>query len=139
MSLDIVVDDTRVLHRLQTVQERLEDDKRLLGHLSELLTGYIKETYDTADDGKWAPDDVVTTSEKGSSRILIDTGLLLRSLTDPHIDGEAVKATSGPAKYAGYLKAGARGTAKRDPLPAPSERLVIDWASSLLKHIVEEL
>lgn len=121
---------------LDGVRRRLESPA-LLSQLGGLMADYQAEVFHTRNRGKWAPDDPVTVSLKGSSRVLVDSGELFDSLTTARIEGETVTLHEGDAFYARFHRAGERGMPRRDPAPEPSASQQTDWVDSLLTYVVE--
>lgn len=103
----------------------------------DALVDYVEDVYTTGNRGQWATLDPVTARAKGSRRILVDTGELLKNVTNPKITSTAVVASAGSAFYAQFLEAGSRGTPKRDPLPDPPHGFVADLSEQLSAYIID--
>lgn len=139
MLLDVDAETDRAHRLLHGIVDRLEDEGSMLRVVGQEMHDYLGRVFDTANFGQWAPLAPATVAEKGSSRILIDTGGLLDDLTGDRgrIQGESIFIDTDEVS-AGYLKAGARGMPQRDPAPEPPGYIVHDWAEQLLEHLVHE-
>lgn len=134
MLIDIHADTAPGHALLERIADRLDDRSGLLDLLADLIADYETDVFDTSGHGQWAPLDPATVAQKGSSRILVETGGLLEALTgEGRSEGESV-VLSG-TEYAGYLKGGARGAPPRDPAPEPSRGDAERWAEELLGHL----
>lgn len=133
---DVEVDSKAAEKRLSDTSDRLSVRSGAGQIMREALVGHIEETYETGNRGEWASLDPATVKAKGSGRILVDTGDLLRSLSDPKVRGDAVVSETGVA-YAEHLKSGARGMPKRDPAPEPDHGFVTDLAADLASYIAD--
>jgi len=135
--ISVLVDDSRAQGMLGTLHGRVVSD--LLDEAADDLVEYQEEVFATGGFGAWAPLDPKTVALKGSSRILVDTGGLLRDLTArPKVRGDSAEVSTDHAG-APHLKAGARGMPKRDPSPAPHPRVLHEWSQGLLDTLVQGL
>jgi phage gpG-like protein len=125
------------LLQLQEIINRLEQPADLNRLMGNLLVDFEREVFATRGRGAWQADDEVTIAAKGGAQVLVDSGNLLRELTDPHIDGESVFVDQGDATYAIFQQRGARGMPERDPAPEPSDSVVDGWTDQLLGFILE--
>lgn len=116
---------------------RLENQRTLMGVLAHGLEEYEEDVFASRGRGQWAPDDPDTIEAKGSGRVLVDSGDLLRNLTTARIQGDTVSVVQGDAFYGSFLRDGDRGMPRRDPAPAPERRDVERWAEQLLGYIVD--
>jgi len=57
------------------------DVNKIMDIIGSISQGYIFDAFDTGGFGRWAPDSPATIKAKGSSKPLIDTGLLRQSIT----------------------------------------------------------
>lgn len=104
--------------------------------LARDLEDYEAEVFATRGFGAWARDDTDTVEQKGSSRVLVDTGGLLRQLTSARVYGDTVVVDQGTQFQARFLRDGDRGMPRRDPAPKPTRRHVQRWADHVLGYIV---
>lgn len=133
---------TAAVRRLDGMAERAAG--RSTGSLiAELLQEYEKAVYATGNFGKWRPLSAQTIAQKGSSRVLVETGHLMRDLTaQPDVTLDDVSLFTG-LPYAKFLKAGRYNpetgarVPKRNPVPGPTKRVRAMWAELLAKHIAE--
>ncbi|TIC78780.1 hypothetical protein [Nocardioides sp. GY 10127] len=138
-SSPLEVDTSAAAGLLDGIIGRLDSADPLLGFLLDKLTDHEAQVFATRGFGAWPNLDPDTTREKGSSRVLVDTGGLLDALTDPSSraytrHGESLELD--PPDPARYLAAGARGAPRRDPIPAPTPFTLTTWGSDLLDAIV---
>lgn len=137
MHLEVEWQAGPAVRRLARIGDRLDDPRGLLQHLVPELHDYEREVFATGGHGEWAPNAPGTVEDKGSSRILVNSGLLLDELTgNSDVMGETLSVGS-TRPYAGYLRSGARGMPKRDPAPAPDGATVRSWGSELLTYVVD--
>lgn len=137
MSIESDIADAHRL--LEGIGDRLQQSRPLLAELGDELREHAEAAFATGGFGTWAPLSPQRVSEKGSSRILIDTGGLLDSLTgggSVDIDDESVTLSSDHPG-GGFARAGARGAPRRDPLPEPPGGVVDDWADLALGFFVD--
>lgn len=137
MLVEVLIDGEDAEKLLAEVRDRLDMRSGVGQVMRDALIDHIEETYETGNRGEWASLDPATTKAKGSRRILIDTGNLLKNLRDPKVSGTAVVASSGSAFYAKFLKEGARGMPKRDPAPEPDHGFVADLTEALTAYLAE--
>ncbi len=66
-----------------SVKEAIErkDYKAVFKLLGALAEGYVQKAFESSGYGQWAPNSPTTVARKGSSKPLIDTGQLRRSIT----------------------------------------------------------
>lgn len=134
--ITIDVDSVAAERRLRHLVDQTVSATPLLRGLQDDLQAYVDEVFASEGFGQWAPLAAVTVRSKNSGRILVDTGGLLDSLTGGgDISGETLTITTNE-QSAGYLKAGARGMPKRNPLPEPPPATVNRWAEALLGDLV---
>lgn len=136
MLIGFDVDDRGPLHLLDQIADRFESDNGMLRVLQDAVEDYEQDLFDSSGHGTWAALDPATIAQKGSSRILVDTGQLLDMATgSTRTEGDSV-VVELPG-YARYLKAGARGAPQRDPSPAPRGSDTEQWARQLLDFAVD--
>lgn len=135
ISLDVDVDEA--VDTLNAMANRVEG-RASMTLLADLVEEEQASLFASSGRGQWAANDPATVLQKGGSRVLVDSGLLLRELTAVRVAGDDVVVDAGAAsEYARHLRNGARGMPKRDPSPDPSPATVTKWADALLGHIVE--
>lgn len=137
MRIEVEADIAEAHDMLAGIGDRLASPRSLLDQLGEQLGEHAEQAFATDGFGTWAPLAPATVAQKGSSRILVDTGGLLDSLTSgsPQVSDDAVTlSTDHPA--AAFLRAGARGAPARDPLPEPPDGVVEDWADLSLEYFL---
>lgn len=122
---------------LDTLVQRLENDRGIFDLLGGLLEDYERDVFATRGSGTWAPDSSDTIELKGSGRVLVDTGNLLNELTHARRVGEAVQVDAGDAYYARFLRDGDRGMPKRNPAPAPDGAQVSRWGDQLVGFLID--
>lgn len=137
MKIEVEADIAEAHDMLTDIGGRLDSPRPLLAQLGDDLHEHAEQAFATDGFGTWAPLSPATVTRKGSSRILVDTGGLLDSLTSgsPDITDESVTlSTDHPA--APFLRAGARGAPARDPLPEPPGDVVDGWAETSLEYFL---
>ncbi|HXH77313.1 hypothetical protein [Nocardioides sp.] len=134
--LTIEIDDRGPREHLDSMIDRLLNPRPMMTMLGHSLEEYEREVFRTRGFRSWAPDDADTVEQKGDSRVLVDTGQLLRQLTSARVVGDTVVVDQGDAFYAGFLRDGKGGMPRRDPAPKPSRRHVERWADQVLGYIV---
>lgn len=136
MKLGVVVDASVPRDHLRQMSTRASSTRPLMTLLARDLEDYERDVFATRGFGAWPADDSDTVEQKGGTRVLIDTGGLLRQLTSARIMGETVIVDEGSKFYARFLRDGDRGMPRRDPAPRPERRHVQKWADRLLRFIV---
>lgn len=121
---------------LGDIADRVNDRAGVMSVLGGLLEDYEKNVFATSGLGRWAGDDPVTAQLKGSSRVLVDSGLLQRELTKARIEGDTVEVATRDAFYGRFLRDGDRGMPKRDPAPKPDSATVAGWADELVGFLI---
>lgn len=134
--LIIEADVSATTNLLDDMVQRLENPRGILTVLGRELEEYERELFATNGRGQWAPDDPDTVEQKGSARVLVDTGGLLDQMTNAHIDGESVYVNAGSAYYARFLKDGDRGMPVRDAALLPPSSTIEHWGEQLLDYLV---
>lgn len=143
MRLDVIVDADRALDMVTTIMQRASEPTPLLQIAAEEMAVYATDVFASRAWGAWAPNDPAWARAKGGGRVLVDTGNLLASLTQPHVH-DAVRrvvgeqmlySTKHPA--AEHLKRGSRGMPKRDPLPEPRPDVARRIAQRIGSAVVE--
>lgn len=138
MDLLIQADTRTATTHLQDIRRRIDDSRGLLTRCGLLLEEYERDIFRTRGRGQWSPLDADTIELKGSGRVLVDTGDLLRNLTTAEIDGpDSVVVNEGTAFYARFLRDGERGMPQRDPAPEPPDATQGRWSDQLLGYLVE--
>lgn len=135
--IDVDVDQEPAVRWIREIGDRLESP-RALEVVSDEMSDYLAEVFATANFGTWAPLSPSTIATKGNSRILVDTGGLLDSLTGHgrgRHEGDSISITTHE-RSAGFLKSGAHGAPARDPAPEPRAGEVHQWAEHLLGFLV---
>lgn len=118
------------------MRQRLDQPRQLMEILAHGLEDYEKRMFATRGEGKWAGNDEETLEQKSGSRVLVDTGRLMRQLTSARILGETVVVDRGSAFYADFHRDGDRGMPRRNPAPKPARRHVEQWAEQLAVYVV---
>lgn len=136
MRVGIAVDASGPRDHLRQMSARAASPRPLMTLLARDLEDYEKEAFSTRGFGTWPADDSDTVDQKGSSRVLVDTGGLLRQLTSARIMGETVIVDEGSHFEARFLRDGDRGMPRRNPAPKPTSSHVQKWADRLLRFIV---
>lgn len=134
LSVSVDVDNAGLL---DDIRGRL-DSRLPLQVLGDALVDYERQAFATRGFGTWDGLDPETIAEKGSSRVLIDNGDLLRELTSPsslQYSGDTVTLATSQLS-ALFAKRGARGAPKRDAAPKPTSQHVAGWAEELLGALV---
>lgn len=127
---DVEVDHADASDRLESAADRVES-RALLSMVGEELTDWETELFATSGRGQWRPLHPRTIALKGSARILVDSGTLMRALTSrAEISGDTV-SLSAPS-YAKYQQASGR-----DPVLAPPGSMTSAWARLLGRYIVD--
>lgn len=137
MRLEVAVDARGTRDELADMAERVRS-RSIMGVLARGLEEYEREVFATRGFGAWAADDEDTLERKSGSRVLVDTGGLLRQLThaDVAFGGDSVQVDQGTAFHARFLRDGDRGMPRRDPAPRPTSRHVRSWADQVIGYIV---
>jgi hypothetical protein len=136
VKLEVAVDASAPRGHLEQMLRRTNDQRGLMGILARDLEDYERDVFATRGFGAWDGLDADTVEQKGSSRVLVDTGGLLRQLTSARIMGETVIVDQGTHFHARFLREGDRGMPRRDPAPRPTRRHVERWADHVLGYIV---
>lgn len=137
MDLLIAADVTGTAEQLAGIRRRLDDGRGLLQQCGLLLEEYERDVFATRGRGQWASLDSDTVELKGSTRVLVDTGNLLKNLTSAKVEGESVVVNQGDAYYGRFLRDGERGMPRRDPAPEPSGSVRETWSEQLLGYLVD--
>lgn len=138
VKLVVEVDIEAAADAQQAIIDRLDDSSGALRVIGRVLEDYEHDLFATAGRGAWQADDPVTARLKGSSRVLVDSGRLMRNLTTAkRVGSDAVHVGAGDAFYARFLRDGNRGIPKRNPAPAPDQSTVGDWARKLVQYLVD--
>lgn len=119
---------------LDDITQRLDHPRPLLEVAGDALIDYEREAFASSGFGTWANNDPETVMEKGSSRVLVDSGNLLRDLTSRsslRFDDDSVTLSTDKVG-AIMAKRGARGAPKRNAAPKPSSQHVEGWAERIL-------
>lgn len=137
MRLLAEVDATGARTELAGMAERVQS-RSLMTVLARGLEDYQREVFATRGFGAWPRNDEDTLEQKSGSRVLVDTGGLLRQLThaDVAFAGDSVQVDAGTLFHARFLKDGAGAMPRRDPAPRPTPRHVQRWADQLVGYIV---
>lgn len=136
MKLGVEVDASVPRHHLEQMVGRVNNQRGLMGILARDLEDYERQAFATRGFGTWPADDADTVDQKGSSRVLVDTGGLLRQLTSARILGDTVIVDQGSHFHARFLRDGDRGMPRRNPAPKPTRTHVQKWAEHVLGYIV---
>jgi hypothetical protein len=134
--LIVEVDASVPRDHLRQMSQRAGDARPLMTLLARDLEDYERDVFTTRGFGAWPADDSDTVEQKGSTRVLVDTGGLLRQLTSARIMGETVIVDQGSHFYARFLRDGDRGMPRRNPAPRPERRHVQKWADNLVHFII---
>lgn len=123
---------------LADIRQRLDQPRFLLEVAGDAIADYEKDAFASRGFGAWAGNDPETVLEKGSARVLVDTGGVLRDLTSragQRIEGDSVTVSTDKVG-AIMAKRGARGAPKRDAAPKPTSQHVEKWAEVILGALV---
>lgn len=136
MQLLIEVDASGPRQLLGEMLGRVQSPRPMMALLARELEDYERDVFSTRGRGSWAPNDPDTVDLKGSGRVLVDGGNLLRQLTRARFVGDdSVVVDQGDAFYAGFLRDGKRGMPQRNAAPRPERRHVDEWADKLVRYI----
>lgn len=128
---------------LDQVAQRAERPQPALRAAGDTFRAREARVFATAAGGAWAPDAPGTVKRKGSSRVLVDDGGLLRSLTVRgdryHVErvtsDELLVGTKNPVAH--LHRQGARGIPKRNPVPPTTAAERAELAGGLLTFLIE--
>lgn len=138
--LYVDVDVTAAAGMLDGIEQRLSNPRPLLQLLAEEIRDYEKDVFRTGGFGRWEALDPETAQRKGSSRILVDTGGLLESLTRYPARNAVQTITEDSVTVASTDVAGVmaqRRKPARNPAPAPSRAQVAGWAQRMLRTLLD--
>lgn len=129
---------------LDSIQAQLDSPKSLLTALADDIRAWEKDVFASGGEGKWPADQPVTLQHKNGTQVLIDSGSLLRSLTQypatdavQRVDGDSVLVAT--TDVAGLMnQRGAHGSPKRNPAPAPTSARLKQWSQHLLDLLLAE-
>lgn len=123
---------------LADIRQRLDSPRLLLDVAGDALIDYERQAFASRGFGAWATNDPDTIAEKGSGRVLVDTGAVLRDLTSRSslrfTDDTVTLATQQLGAI--MAKRGARGAPKRNPAPKPDSQHVEQWAERILGALI---
>lgn len=139
MRFDITVSSDQAL---ELIEAHLQDPRPGLRQVAEDIQHREAHVFATANGGAWDPLNPATVKRKGSSRILVDTGRLERSLSGRG-GGAVVRVnrddlfvgTSDPSAI--LARTGTKRRPKRDPVPQPTQVEADRWADVLAQYIVD--
>jgi hypothetical protein len=129
---------------LNQVADRVDNLEPALLDAADTFRSREQQVFATAAGGSWDPLDPSTVKRKGSSRVLVDDGGLLRSLTVRgdryHVErvtpDELLVGTRNPVAH--LHRDGARGMPRRDPVPPTTAAERAQFTAGLLDFIVDE-
>ncbi len=123
---------------LTDIRQRLDSPRLLLEVAGDALIDYEREAFASSGFGSWASNDPDTVIEKGSTRVLVDTGGVLRDLSSrsslKFTDDSVTLSTDKVGAI--MAKRGARGAPKRNAAPKPTSQHVEKWAEQILGALV---
>lgn len=137
MKLEVAFDATGTRDELASMAERVQS-RSIMSVLGRGLEEYEAEVFASRGFGAWPRNDEDTLDQKSGSRVLVDTGGLLRQLTRAKVAfaGDSVQVDAGDAFYARFLRDGDGAMPKRNPAPRPTSRHVRRWADQVIDYIV---
>jgi len=134
--IDVDVDLVDADRMFGGLLDGLDNPDRLLAFFGEKVLEHERLMFATRGGGTWAALDPDTVAEKGSTRVLVDTGGLLDALSGRYrIAGESVSVTTNDVA-AIMAQRGVRGAPVRDPAPEPSPSVVRGWGEDLLDGLI---
>lgn len=126
-----------LIERLERLDEVCSDMSEVWPKVGNVWAQGQREVF--AGDNDWPPLAQGTVLKKGSTKILVDTGLLEAGATSPRpITSDALSASFGvppghPSRTYAFWHYGGRGVPKRDPVP----NLTATRREAILKAIYE--
>lgn len=121
------------------MRERVARPGQMLDMLADDLVEFERQAFATRGFGSWSPLDAATIRAKGSSRVLVDTGTLMRDLTST----SAVRVTDDEVTldtdvaYAGFLQTGTSRMPARPPLPELDDSRASELADHVGRFLVD--
>lgn len=142
MRMDLDVEDL-ASGLLDGMADRIEEPQPALRAVGDAFRAREKRVFATAAGGTWPLNDPATARRKGTARVLVDTGGLLRSLTQRgakyHVErvtrDELLVGTRNPVAH--LHRDGARGMPKRNPVPPTTSAEREEFASGLLDFVID--
>lgn len=128
---------------LDQMANRVENPKPALRSIGEKFRSRQVDVFRTGGGGSWAPNDPRTARRKQDGRVLVDTGGLLRSLTQKGARYSVAQVTARDALFgtrnpvAHLQRDGARGLPKRNPVPPLTATEREQYAAGLLAFLLD--
>ena len=125
-----------IKQRITQIANKIKNKKPVLKRIGINLLNEIDKSFQRGgnDKGAWAPDSPVTIARKGSSKVLVDTGLLRGSYI-MKVGADFVDVGT-PVRYASPLQEGTKDMPASPMLPSKSKTLSIT-KDTLEKYIRE--
>ncbi|GAB3867376.1 hypothetical protein GCM10028801_41220 [Nocardioides maradonensis] len=142
MKFTVEVFGDRAMQMFRDIADRAEG-RPALDMLGEVLVAYEHVIFDSSNRGRWRRLSPDTVREKHSSRVLIDSGLLMKSLTGRPRVGEDEVALFSDVAYAKYVKKGrkpgknGKKVPGRNPAPRPPRPVTDQWSRILVDYIAD--